>query len=178
MNQPDRYDRFAPREGEAKVTFSRDQKLPNAGVFSVLREDHTAGNLIRCSLHDDPEVVFAGYRIPHPLEPLMEVRVQTTARKTPVAAVSEALDRLTAEVDSLTRQFGDSVAGLRQQQQQLQAPQGGGQLGGQGQGQQAAYGSVAAGGGAYGGGGGGQDAYDGGRGAGGGGGGGGYGGGY
>jgi DNA-directed RNA polymerase II subunit RPB11 len=172
MNQPDRYDRFAPREGESKVTFSRDQKLPNAGVFSVLREDHTAGNLIRCSLHDDPDVVFAGYRIPHPLEPLMEVRVQTTARKTPVAAVSEALERLTVEVDALSRQFEASVAALQQQQQGLQAPGGGG--GGQ---QPSAYGAgTGGGGGGYGGygggagGGGGGDGYGDGRGAGGGGG--------
>jgi DNA-directed RNA polymerase II subunit RPB11 len=157
MNQPDRYDRFAPREGESKVTFARDQKLPNAGVFSVLREDHTAGNLLRCSLHEDPDVVFAGYRIPHPLEPLMEVRVQTTSRKTPVAAVSDALDRLSTEVDALQREFEAQVAGLRQatgqQQQQLgqgqpYPPQGQQQQ----QQQQPAYGG---GGGGYGGGGGG-----------------------
>lgn len=145
MNQPDRYDRFAPREGESKVTFARDQKLPNAGVLSIMREDHTAGNLLRCALHEDPEVVFAGYRIPHPLEPLMEVRVQTTSGKTPVAAVSGALRRLAAEAEDLDAQWRSAVASLQgaaagvaaaggaqgpmpphYQQQQGQQPYGGG----------------------------------------------------
>jgi DNA-directed RNA polymerase II subunit RPB11 len=137
MNQPDRYDRFAPREDESKVTFARDQKLPNAGVLSILREDHTAGNLLRCALHEDPAVVFAGYRIPHPLEPLMEVRVQTVAGKAPVAAVSGALNRVGATTFDFGAQFEAQVVSIEQasgwQTTGREPPEGTGQPHGHGQ---------------------------------------------
>jgi hypothetical protein len=46
-------------------------------VHLALQEDHTMGNLIRMQLHSDRFVVFAGYRIPHPLENKMVVKVRT-----------------------------------------------------------------------------------------------------
>ncbi|GFH17575.1 DNA-directed RNA polymerase II, 13.6 kDa polypeptide [Haematococcus lacustris] len=40
----------------------------------MLQEDHTMGNLLRMQLHADKSVVFAGYRIPHPLDAKMVVK--------------------------------------------------------------------------------------------------------
>lgn len=90
-----------------RIAFERDTKVPNAGTFTLQREDHTVGNLVRmcvgwsscrvaarvpCAaaaqaapagqsliatlwttpacrqLHRDKTVIFAGYKIPHPLE--------------------------------------------------------------------------------------------------------------
>ena len=34
------------------------------------------GNMVRMQLHEDRAVVFAGYRIPHPLESKMVVMIQ------------------------------------------------------------------------------------------------------
>ncbi|KAJ9506286.1 hypothetical protein QJQ45_000072 [Haematococcus lacustris] len=71
----------------------------------MLQEDHTMGNLLRMQLHADKSVVFAGYRIPHPLDAKMVVKVQTTGVKTPVQAMEHALEDLRSEVTHMNSQF-------------------------------------------------------------------------
>ena len=46
-------------------------------MFVIEREDHTLGNMVRCQLLEDDNVLFGGYRVPHPLEPAIQVKVQT-----------------------------------------------------------------------------------------------------
>ena len=47
MNAPTLYDRFIVPEGQRKVAFVAETKVASAGTFTVQREDHTLGNLIR-----------------------------------------------------------------------------------------------------------------------------------
>ncbi|PNH05605.1 DNA-directed RNA polymerase II subunit RPB11 [Tetrabaena socialis] len=105
MNQPDRYVQFLLPEGERKVTYKADTKLKDAGTFSFRSEDHTMGNLLRMQLHSDKATVFAGYRIPHPLEPVMVVKVQTNGTKAPEDAMSHALQDLASEFDHMRSEF-------------------------------------------------------------------------
>lgn len=109
MNQPDRYSRFVLPEGKEKVEFHLDTKLKNAGHYVIRLEDHTLGNLLRQQLHADEDVVFAGYRIPHPLDPLMVVRIQTTDAKTPQDAMNHAIMDLKAEVQELKASLATQV---------------------------------------------------------------------
>ena len=37
-------------------------KVPNAAIFTLNKEDHTLGNMIRHQLMKDPNVIFAGYK--------------------------------------------------------------------------------------------------------------------
>lgn len=54
MNAPNRTDSYMLPEGAQKVTYEKDTKIQNAGKFTILREDHTMGNLIRmCVVVDD-----------------------------------------------------------------------------------------------------------------------------
>jgi DNA-directed RNA polymerase subunit L len=53
-------------------------KIMNAATFTVQREDHTVGNVIRMQLHRDPSVLFAGYKLPHPLQYKMVVKVRSS----------------------------------------------------------------------------------------------------
>ena len=46
----------------------------------------------------DPKVIFAGYRVPHPLEHKFELRVQTTADYSPHEAFTNAMTDLISEV--------------------------------------------------------------------------------
>ena len=55
----------------------KDTKVKDAATFIIQREDHTLGNVIRHKLLEDQDVIFAAYRIPHPLEHVMHLRVQT-----------------------------------------------------------------------------------------------------
>jgi DNA-directed RNA polymerase II subunit RPB11 len=130
MNQPDRYSRFVIPEGLSKVEFHTDTKLKNAGHYVIRLEDHTVGNLLRQQLHSDEAVVFAGYRIPHPLDPLMVVRIQTTDAKLPQDAMAHALRDLKNEIAELKRSLEaqvprpvDPAAMQQQQHQQYMAQQ-------------------------------------------------------
>jgi DNA-directed RNA polymerase subunit L len=42
----------------------------------VQKEDHTLGNTVRMQLHRDPNVVFAGYQVPHPSDNRIVVKVR------------------------------------------------------------------------------------------------------
>lgn len=76
MNQPSRAEKFVLPEGVRKLTFTRDTKVSNAGTFIVQKEDHTLGNTVRMQLHRDPNVVFAGYQVPHPSDNRIVVKVR------------------------------------------------------------------------------------------------------
>lgn len=101
MNQPDRYVQFVLPEGERKVKYKADTKLKDAGTFTFRSEDHTIGNLLRMQLHADKSTVFAGYRIPHPLEPVgMERPSPALALHSPLLCLANPL---TARPPCITR---------------------------------------------------------------------------
>jgi len=50
-------------------------------------------------------VRFAGYRKPHPLENIVEIKVQTDGSKTPAMAVIEACDKTTNHVTAIQNSF-------------------------------------------------------------------------
>ena len=47
MNAPPRYESFLLEEGEKKIEIEKDTKVPNAAVFTLNKEDHTLGNMIK-----------------------------------------------------------------------------------------------------------------------------------
>ena len=58
-------------------------EVPNAAIFTINKEDHTVGNIIRHQLMKDPNVIFAGYKNPSPFVNQIIIRVQTTSDYTP-----------------------------------------------------------------------------------------------
>eukprot|EP01102_Stenamoeba_stenopodia_P005333 TRINITY_DN15926_c0_g1_i1.p1 TRINITY_DN15926_c0_g1~~TRINITY_DN15926_c0_g1_i1.p1 ORF type:complete len:124 (+),score=30.11 TRINITY_DN15926_c0_g1_i1:146-517(+) len=114
MNAPNPLEAlFLIPEGESKVSIKKDTKIKNAATFRILREDHTLGNLLRMQLHRDPNVLFAGYRMPHPLEHNIELKVQTTDDSSPEAAVDNAIKDLLLELDSVETQFRSEFDRIR-----------------------------------------------------------------
>lgn len=105
MNAPDRYERFVLPDGVKKVTREIDTKVRHAATFVIEREDHTVGNIVRMQLHRDPEVIFAGYKVPHPLEYQMLIKVQTKGAVEPPGALQQALTELETELASIGEQF-------------------------------------------------------------------------
>ena len=49
----------------------------SAATFTLHNEDHTIGNTLRYMLCKMPETSFAGYSVPHPAEPKLNIRLQT-----------------------------------------------------------------------------------------------------
>ncbi|KAK9154877.1 hypothetical protein Sjap_002357 [Stephania japonica] len=105
MNAPDRYERFVVPEGTKKVSYERDTKIINAASFTIEREDHTVGNILRMQLHRDPHVLFAGYKLPHPLQYKIIVRIHTTSQSSPMQAYNQAITDLDKELNHLKDVF-------------------------------------------------------------------------
>jgi len=87
------------------IEVTEDTKLPNAATIKVLKQDHTLANLLRAQLLANPHVLFAGYKLPHPLQPFFLIKLQTDGTITPVAALDAAAARLIATLASLEAKF-------------------------------------------------------------------------
>ena len=104
------YEKFVVPEGVKRVAHARDTRVEHAATLTIQREDHTVGNLLRCALLRDREVTFAGYKIPHPLEYRMLVKVQTRGRRSPKQVSARALEALADEAAETRRAFEAEVA--------------------------------------------------------------------
>ncbi|KZT69964.1 RBP11-like subunits of RNA polymerase [Daedalea quercina L-15889] len=105
MNAPNRFELFVLDEGEKPVEVMEDTKIPNAATVKVVKQDHTLGNLIRAELLTMPQVLFAGYKVPHPLQPYFLIKIQTDGSMTPTAALEAACNKLIGLVHSLEGKF-------------------------------------------------------------------------
>ena len=89
-----------------QVTIDQDKKVTDAVMMTLEREDHTLGNMLRMQLLDDPNVLFCGYRQKHPLEPAIQLKVQTRSPNPgPVQVVDSALIALNAELKTFKDRF-------------------------------------------------------------------------
>ncbi|KAJ3069225.1 DNA-directed RNA polymerase II core subunit, partial [Podochytrium sp. JEL0797] len=104
-NQPDRHELFLIPEGVDKVTMQKDLKIPNAATFTFLKEDHTLGNLLRAQLLKNPNVLFAGYKIPHPLEHTFILKIQTTPNTNPLEVLHAECGNTIREIIDLNKKF-------------------------------------------------------------------------
>lgn len=75
----------------------------------IQREDHTVGDPLVMQLHEDSNVAFAAYKIPHPLEHRLQIKVKTNRRSTPEGAYNDAITCLTTEIKSIKEQFQERV---------------------------------------------------------------------
>eukprot|EP01018_Ginkgo_biloba_P024026 Gb_18981 [translate_table: standard] len=115
MNAPDRYEKFVVPEGTKKVTYERDMKIINAATFIIEREDHTIGNIVRMQLHRDPNVLFAGYKLPHPLQYKVLLRIQTTSQSSPMQAYDLAISDLDKELSHLKSSFEAELSRVQEE---------------------------------------------------------------
>lgn len=91
-----------------------DEKVPHAVVFVIWLEDHTLGNLLRMELLRNADVLFVGYKVPHPLDNMIELRLQTLAKSTPEEALRRAIANLRSECRNMLDQFDAGVAAVQQ----------------------------------------------------------------
>ncbi|XP_050426115.1 DNA-directed RNA polymerase II subunit RPB11 [Adelges cooleyi] len=109
MNAPPTFESFLLYDGEKKIVKEVDTKVTNAAIFTVNKEDHTLANMIRNQLLKDPNVLFAGYKQPHPLEHKFELRIQTTSDYTPQDALTNAITDLLAELSLFEERFKEAL---------------------------------------------------------------------
>ena len=61
---------------QGKTAASVLRRTPTT-IIHFNHEDHTLGNILRHALHSRVDVNIAGYVIPHPLQPMMKLQVQS-----------------------------------------------------------------------------------------------------
>ena len=66
---------FDVHDKKERVIYEKSTKIADFATITIHEEDHTLGNIIRQQLLRDKRVRFAGYRRPHPLFDLLEVKV-------------------------------------------------------------------------------------------------------
>lgn len=79
--------------------------VPNTAVFTFNKEDHTLGNLLSQRLLKYDHVVFAAYKVPHPLFATFELRVSTDGSITPKDAVIRCCREIVADLGVLKSSF-------------------------------------------------------------------------
>ena len=109
MNAPERWEAFVLPDGMKKATFEPDTLTPNTILITLNREDHTLGNLICGALQRDSLVEFAGYKVPHPLQHHVLIRVQTKRGYDPLDVTQQAIERLIKELSSVEDQVREQV---------------------------------------------------------------------
>ena len=79
--------------------------VPNAALFTLNKEDHTLGNVIRDKLLRSNTTQFAAYQVPHPLFPKVVIRVQTDGSIQPREAVATACRDLIGDLEAIKQEF-------------------------------------------------------------------------
>ncbi|CUS21720.1 LAQU0S03e09142g1_1 [Lachancea quebecensis] len=105
MNAPDRFELFLLPEGEAKLKIDPDTKAPNAVIVTFEKEDHTLANLIRGELLEDKGVLFAAYKVEHPLFAQFKMRIQTIEGYDPKDALKNACNGIISKLGQLQSNF-------------------------------------------------------------------------
>ncbi|THH06028.1 hypothetical protein EW145_g4361 [Phellinidium pouzarii] len=105
MNAIQRYELYVLEDGEKPIEVTEDTKIPNAATIKVLKQDHTLGNMLRHQLLANPAVLFAGYKVPHPLQPHFLLKIQTDGSITPTAALEKASTDLIGALTTLENKF-------------------------------------------------------------------------
>jgi DNA-directed RNA polymerase II subunit RPB11 len=109
MNAPKIEERVFLLPDEEKVHEAEDTKIEGATNFTFTKEDHTIGNPLRVQLLRSPDVLFAGYRLPHPLETKLTLKIQTKSDTNPHVALMDAMKDLKNELVDLDCAFDAAV---------------------------------------------------------------------
>ena len=103
---------FSPGE-DGNIQYVRaeaDPGVSNCYNFTIFKEDHTIGNLLTQELLNEDRVLFAGYRIQHPLTDLIIVRVNTSDKiNNPEDLVSTTIKNIQSHITLLQTSFKNQV---------------------------------------------------------------------
>ena len=87
-------------------------------TYSFTGEDHTLGNLLRNQIIKNAHVEFCAYSVPHPSEPVMNVRIQCHkdgSNNDTKKVLNHGLKRISKICDVLTEKFQKNLAEFKDQ---------------------------------------------------------------
>lgn len=84
-----------------KVLVTED-KISNSVELSIRDEDHTLGNAIVAEMQNTKGVAFAAYKIPHPLQNILKIKIATeNTEDRPIDFLKTSLDTLIRDCDTM-----------------------------------------------------------------------------
>jgi DNA-directed RNA polymerase II subunit RPB11 len=102
----DRLDDHVDGASHGFVTAEKDGGVINCYQFTIHKEDHTLGNLLIEKLLEEERVLFAGYRIHHPMDDWIYMRVNVSDEIVrPSDLVKQTVVGLTSEIRLLAEEF-------------------------------------------------------------------------
>ena len=82
-----------------------------SATYSFLNEDHTLGNLLRNVIIKSNQVEFCAYSVPHPSEPVMNLRLQVSESAGDTKKVlRHGLKRISKMSDVLLEKFNNALS--------------------------------------------------------------------
>ena len=88
---------------------------PTARTFCLGHQDHTLGNSVRhVLLQGNSDVEFAGYSVPHPSEPVVQIRVQTQSHTTANACLKQACATIQEQCDVIRQKLEERLPYVRE----------------------------------------------------------------
>jgi DNA-directed RNA polymerase I and III subunit RPAC2 len=106
LSEGDAVDISNLRKVEVNLQHMEGSKSAAKCVF--LYEDHTLGNSLRHVLMQNPQVITAGYSVPHPLEPKMMLQISANGYAPDV--VAEGLEELATICEGLASAFNATAS--------------------------------------------------------------------
>ncbi|KAL0222388.1 hypothetical protein RCL1_002242 [Eukaryota sp. TZLM3-RCL] len=101
---------------DQKISYVSDPRVHNAALITIKDEDHTIGNLLQSDIaENNPNVVFVGYRAPHPYVQQIELRIRMNEEelKGPDSAFSESITRLHSSISNIKQVVESELNRLR-----------------------------------------------------------------
>ena len=74
-------------------------------IYRIPKEDHTLGNLIKEELLDHDEVIYAGYKMTHPLEHTLLLKVKTNDSTTPKKEIIRSINKIETDIDIIRKKL-------------------------------------------------------------------------
>ena len=91
---------------DIKVVKKTDKEL----LLEIWGEDHTLGNLIAKEALNHPEVTYAAYRIPHPLQDKLEIYITVKEGSDPRKVLKEVCVRLKKYLEDFRREVEEKIS--------------------------------------------------------------------
>ncbi|TNV75258.1 hypothetical protein FGO68_gene9008 [Halteria grandinella] len=100
-----------------QLQVQRQEGDNTSATYSFLNEDHTLGNLLRNVIIKNKQVEFCAYSVPHPSEPVMNLRLQVHESAGDTKRVlKHGLKRIGKMSDVLLEKFENAVQKFKESQ--------------------------------------------------------------
>lgn len=92
---------------EKNLKIIRDKKLPNTIELEITGESHTLGNLLTDTLLSDKRCTYAAYKVPHPLEEKLIVKISAERGSDVIGLLNETIKNVIAQIDHVSQKIED-----------------------------------------------------------------------